>query len=142
MVANGPSFRLLPRLSDDTRFFWTSGADGVLRFLRCGDCRNYIHPPGPVCPKCLSRNVAPETVSGRGTVETYSVNYQQWIPGSDPYIIAWVSIAEQPDVRLTTNLVDIEPNDVSIGLEVEVVFELNEDVYIPLFRPLSGGAAQ
>ncbi len=142
MVANGPSFRLLPRLSDDTRFFWTSGADGVLQFLRCGDCRNYIHPPGPVCPQCLSRNLAPETVSGRGTVETFSVNYQQWIPGSDPYIIAWVSIPEQSSVRLTTNLVDVEPDDVSIGMEVEVVFEQNDDVYIPLFRPVSEGAAQ
>jgi uncharacterized OB-fold protein len=142
MVANGPSFRLLPRLSDDTRFFWTSGADGVLRFLRCGDCRNFIHPPGPVCRLCLSRNLAPEAVSGRGTVETFSVNHQQWIPGSDPYIIAWVSIAEQPDVRLTTNLIDVEPDDVAIGMDVEVVFELNDDVYIPLFRPVSEGAAQ
>src|SRR5580698_3840838 len=137
MVANGPSFRLLPRLSDDTRFFWTSGADGVLRFLRCGDCRDFIHPPGPVCRLCLSRNLAPEAVSGRGTVETFSVNHQQWIPGSDPYIIAWVSIAEQPDVRLTTNLIDVEPDDVAIGMDVEVVFELNDDVYIPLFRPVS-----
>ena len=142
MVANGPSFRLLPRLSDDTRFFWTSGADGVLRFLRCGDCRDFIHPPGPVCRLCLSRNLAPEAVSGRGTVETFSVNHQQWIPGSDPYIIAWVSIAEQPDVRLTTNLIDVEPDDVAIGMDVEVVFELNDDVYIPLFRPVSEGAAQ
>ena len=31
MVANGPMPRLLPRLSDDVAFFWTSGADGVLR---------------------------------------------------------------------------------------------------------------
>lgn len=71
---------------------------------------------------------------------TFSVNYQQWIPGSDPYIIAWVSIDEQPDVRLTTNLVDVEPDDVAVGMEVEVVFEQNDDVYIPLFRPSSPGS--
>ena len=112
MVANGPMLRLLPRLSDDVAFFWTSGADGVLRFLRCNACGFFIHPPGPVCPRCLSRDVAPQEVSGRGHVETFTVNYQQWIPGSDPYIIAWVSIDEQPDVRLTTNLVDVEPDDV------------------------------
>ena len=98
MVANGPMLRLLPRLDDDVAFFWTSGEDGVLRFLRCNDCGFFIHPPGPVCPRCLSRNVAPAAVSGRGHVETFTVNYQQWIPGSDPYIIAWVSIDEQPDV--------------------------------------------
>ncbi len=135
MVANGPMLRLLPRLSDDVAFFWTSGADGVLRFLRCNACGFSIHPPGPVCPRCLSRDVAPHEVSGRGHVETFTVNYQQWIPGSDPYIIAWVSIDEQPDVRLTTNLVDVEPDDVHIGMPVRVVFEHVEDVWLPLFTP-------
>jgi uncharacterized OB-fold protein len=142
MVANGPSLRLLPRLSEDNEFFWTSGADGVLKFLRCNACHFYIHPPGPICPRCLSRDLAPHAVSGRGRVETFSVNYQQWIPGSDPYIIAWVSIDEQPDVRLTTNLIDVEPEDVAVNMAVEVTFEHIDDVYIPLFRPISLGRAQ
>jgi uncharacterized OB-fold protein len=141
MVARGPSFRLLPRLTDDVAFFWTSGAEGVLTFLRCGDCQFFIHPPGPLCPRCLSRNLAPQPVSGRGTVATFTVNHQQWIPGSDPYIIAWVSIDEQPDVRLTTNLVDVEPEDVHVGMAVEVVFEQNDDVFFPLFRPAAVTAA-
>ena len=140
MVANGPMLRLLPRLDEDVAFFWTSGADGVLRFLRCNACGFFIHPPGPVCPRCLSRDVAPQAVSGRGHVETFTVNHQQWIPGSDAYIIAWVSMDEQPDVRLTTNLVDVEPDDVHVGMPVQVLFEQNEDVWIPLFRPTRGGS--
>jgi uncharacterized OB-fold protein len=142
MVANGPSLRLLPRLSEDNEFFWTAGADGVLKFLRCNACHFYIHPPGPICPRCLSRDLEPHAVSGRGRVETFSVNYQQWIPGSDPYIIAWVSIDEQPDVRLTTNLIDVEPDDVTVNMAVEVTFEHIDDVYVPLFRPVGGGRAQ
>ncbi|HWE66395.1 MAG TPA: OB-fold domain-containing protein [Acidimicrobiales bacterium] len=139
MVANGPSMRLLPQLSDDNTFFWTSGAEGVLKFLRCNSCGFYLHPPGPICRRCLSRDLAPAAVSGHGVVETFSVNHQQWIPGSEPYIIAWVSIDEQPDVRLTTNLIDVEPEDVRVGLAVEVAFEHLEDVYIPLFRPVTEG---
>jgi len=141
MVANGPSLRLLPRLDGEAAFFWTSGADGVLRFLRCNACGFFIHPPGPICPRCLSRDVAPHEVSGRAHVETFTVNHQQWIPGSEPYVIAWVSIDEQPDVRLTTNLVGAEPEDVRIGMPVEVVFEQNDDVWIPLFRPVEVGGA-
>lgn len=141
MVANGPVFRLLPRLHGDAAFFWTSGEDGTLRLLRCHECGFFIHPPGPVCPRCLSRDLGPEAVSGRGTVATFTVNHQQWIPGSDSYIVAWVSLDEQPDIRLTTNLVDVEPEDVSIGLPVEVVFEHNDDVYLPLFRPVSAEVA-
>ena len=74
-------------------------------------------------------------MSGRGRVESFTVNHQQWIPGSDPYIIAWVSVEEQPELRLTTNLVGVEPEDVKIGMPVRVVFEENEDVFVPLFTP-------
>jgi uncharacterized OB-fold protein len=140
MLANGPVFRLLPRLDRENRFFWTSGADNVLRFLRCQECSSYIHPPAPICPACLSRDVLPEAVSGRARVESYTVNYQQWIPGSDPYIIGLVSIAEAQDVRLTTNLCDIEPEDLEIGMEVEVFFEQHDDVYLPLFGPIGSSS--
>src|ERR1700722_726931 len=141
MLANGPSFRLLPYLRDDNRFFWTSGAEGVLRILCCNECQFYIHPPGPICRRCLSRDVAPRVVSGRSRVETFSINHQQWIPGSDPYVIAWVSIDEQRSVRLTTNLMVADPDEVEVGMEVAVEFEHVEDVYIPLFRPAAAGRA-
>jgi uncharacterized OB-fold protein len=134
MFANGPSFRVLPRLDPDNEFFWTSGKDGVLRFLRCGSCRQFVHPPVPRCPFCLADDLAPEAVSGGGTVHSFTVNYQEWIPGSDPYVIGLVAIDEQPDVRLMTNLVDCEPDEQLIGTPVEVLFEQNDDVYLPLFR--------
>jgi uncharacterized OB-fold protein len=38
---------------------------------------------------------------------------------------------------LTTNLVDIEPEDVRIGMPVEVVFEDHDPVFLPLFRPVT-----
>jgi uncharacterized OB-fold protein len=136
VTANGPPFRLTPRLDQENTFFWTSGADGLLRFLRCTDCQKFVHPPSPICPVCTGRDLAPEAVSGRATVESFTVNRQQWVPDSEPYVIAWVSINEQPDVRLTTNLVDIDEEEVEIGMPVQVVFEkVGEDVYLPLFTP-------
>jgi uncharacterized OB-fold protein len=139
MTANGPALRLLPRVDDDNRFFWTSGADGQLRFQRCSGCRTFIHPPAPRCPFCLTDTLVPEPVSGRARVESFTVNEQQWIPGSEHYVIAWVSIIEQPDVRLTTNLIDTAEDEVRIGQEVEVVFEEHGEVYLPLFRRVPAG---
>ena len=90
--------------------------------------------------------MAPEKVSGRATVAAFSVDRQPWIPGFEPpYIVAIVEIAEEPGVRLITNVVDVEPEDMRIGLEVEVFFEDwtalsgGEDtrVWIPLFRPVA-----
>ena len=132
-------FRILPRLTDQNRDFWTGGKDGELRFFRCQDCEFYIHPPQPICPMCHSKNLAPEAVSGKAIVATYSVNYQPWMPGPElPYIVAIVAIPEQDGLRLTTNLVGIAPDDARIGMDLEVTFEHHEDVWIPLFRPVEG----
>jgi uncharacterized OB-fold protein len=54
-------------------------------------------------------------------------------------VVAIVEIEEDPCVRLTTNIVNIEPRDVRIGMPVRVVFEHHADeagdVWIPLFEP-------
>lgn len=129
-------FRVLPALDSLNEFFWTSGADGVLRFQRCDDCGHINHPPTSHCPACLSKRLSPSPVSGRATVHTFTVNHQPWIPGFDPpYVVAIVEIAEQPDVRLTTNIVNVAPEDVQIGMPVRVTFEQHDDVWIPLFEP-------
>jgi uncharacterized protein len=117
-----------------TAFFWTSGADGQLRFLTCADCGYRTHPAGPVCARCLSRNVAPLPVSGQGTVVSCTVNVQQWVAGQEPYVIALVGIDEQDDLRLATNIVDADPWSVSIGDRVQVEFEHRHGYYYPLFR--------
>ncbi len=131
-------FRVRPALDDTNRFFWTSGADGTLRFLRCAECGYFLHPPGPRCPECGGSNLAPEAVSGTGEVFTFTVNHQPWDGSPDPYVIGIVALAEQEDLRLTTNIVDGEIDEVTIGLPVEVVFEENDGIWWPLFRPVDG----
>jgi uncharacterized OB-fold protein len=135
-------FRVMPAVTPENEHFWRGGADGELRFLRCGACGYWIHPPSPVCPECLSRDVAPAVASGRATVYTFTVNWQPWYPALDPpYVVAIVELPEQAGLRLTTNIVECDPDDVRIGMEVEVVFEEYDDVWLPFFRPVaaSGG---
>jgi len=138
-----PPFRILPRLTDWNRDFWTGGARGELRFWRCQDCGFYIHPPAPICPQCHSKNMRTESVSGRATLATYTVNHQPWMPGPElPFVVAIIEIVEQPSVRLTTNLVNCAIDDVKIGMQLQVTFERHPDpdgdIYIPLFEPASG----
>jgi uncharacterized protein len=129
----------LPRLSADTGFFWRSGADGLLRIQRCAACGRYAHPPTPECRACGTPGPAPDPVSGRAVVFSFTVNHQPFIPWlRPPYVLAIVALAEQADVHLTTRLVDVEPDDVHIGLEVSVLFERHGEVYLPLFAPLGG----
>jgi uncharacterized OB-fold protein len=141
MIEIAATPRLLPALTDRNRHFWTGGAHGELRILRCQDCGHYLHPPASVCPEDLSRNLAPEAVSGRATVVSYTINHQSWIPTLEvPYVIALVSLPEQPELRLTTNIVNCPPDEVATGMEVQVLFEHHVDpqgeVWIPVFEPV------
>lgn len=129
------STRMLPRLTDDNRPFWTGGATGELRIMRCQDCETFIHPPRPVCRNCLSENVEPETVAGTGVVDTYTVNHQKWHPAMEvPFVIARVALDDAPGVYLTTNIVGCPVEEVDIGDRVRVTFEQQDDVYLPLFE--------
>lgn len=128
--------RPLPELTPVNEWFWTSGADGRLRIQGCADCATLVHPPTPICPECRSTAWAPTEVSGRGTVVGCTVNHHQWHPAFEPpYSIAIVALAEDPSVRLTTNVVGCDPDAVAIGQEVTVRFEQHEDVWLPLFEP-------
>ena len=128
--------RPLPQITPMNEWFWTSGQDGNLRIQRCDDCQTLIHPPVPICPACRSRSWSPHVVSGQATVIGHTVNVQQWLPDfAPPYAIANVALAEDASVRLTTNIVDCAPEDVHIGQVVQVRFEQNDDVWVPLFSP-------
>lgn len=133
-------FRVLPRVTPENEHFWRGGAEGELRFLRCRACGTWIHPPSPVCPSCRGRDVAPEAASGRAVVHTYTVNEQPWIPTMDPpYVVAIVELPEQAGLRLTTNIVGCDPDEVAIGMPVRVTFDRYDDdgyeVWLPMFEP-------
>jgi acetyl-CoA acetyltransferase/uncharacterized OB-fold protein len=139
---NSPSRLPLPQLTLDNEFFWTAGADGVLRICECRDCNALIHPPQPICRYCRSHNMGVRDVSGRAILAGFTVNHRFSIPGLPaPYVVAQVAIEEDPRVRLTTNiLVDIGDDgavDLELGQIVEVEFEKVADVHLPVFRPVT-----
>ena len=136
-------FRILPELTDRNRHFWTGGGRGELSILHCNACGKWIHPPYPLCPQCHSKDVAPRAVSGRATLHTFSINHQPWMPGPEvPFVVGIVTLEEDPNVRLTTNIVGCKPEDARIGMPLRVRFEHHTDpkgdVWLPLFEPDPG----
>jgi uncharacterized OB-fold protein len=127
--------RPLPEIDPETSFFWDATRRGELHILRCRRCGTYIHLPRPACRTCGSTDLGPERVSGRGVVHSFTVTHFP-LPGYEPpFAVVLVELEEQQGLRLVSNLVDVAPDDVRIGMEVEVVFEqVAEDVTLPLFR--------
>ncbi|WP_040796898.1 thiolase C-terminal domain-containing protein, partial [Nocardia higoensis] len=128
--------RPLPQLSLDTEFFWTSGADGRLRVQCCRACDALIHPPQPICRYCRSHDLGIRALSGEATLAGFTVNHRFALPGlPPPYVVAQVALVEDPRVRLTTNIIDAAPDALALGMRLEVVFQQEDDVWLPLFRP-------
>lgn len=123
-------------MTPESEFFWTSGSDGHLRFQQCADCSALIHPPQPVCRYCRGHDLTVREVSGRATLIGFTVNQRFPFPGlTTPYVIAQVAVDEDPRVRLTTNIVGAEPDELVLGMRMEVTFEQVGQAWLPLFRP-------
>ena len=127
--------RKLPQITSDSSAFWQGGESGRLMIHRCSTCRRFFHPPAPICPFCGSLDVAPQATSGRGRIATYTINHQAWKPElATPSVVAIVELDDQPGLRLLSNVVELVPDQVRIGMPVHVTFEQHEDVWLPLFK--------
>jgi len=118
-------------------FYWDGARAGRLEILRCQACGTWIHYPQPRCPRCLGTEVAPASVSGRGTVVSFTVTHAAPTPAlaeSLPITLVMVELEDAPGVRIVTNLVE-HPDRVRIGLPVEVRFEEHGDEVLPQFCP-------
>lgn len=128
--------RMLPELTEHNRAFWTGGADGRLHVPFCDSCARWVLPPETDCPRC-DGPLGSRPVSGDGVVFTYTVNRHPFNPAvPPPYVIAIVELADQDDLRVATNIVDCEPDSVTVGMPVTVRFEEQPDsVFVPVFAP-------
>jgi uncharacterized OB-fold protein len=140
-IAPDPPHPILPHADEVSQFFWDGCNDHQLLILRCDDCGHHIHPPQRVCRFCQGINLSPSQMSGKGVVDTFTIPLQPFDPyfmGKVPYTLAVIELPEEPNLKLVSNVVDIDPDDVRIGMPVEVVFtEVAPGVTLPHFRPAS-----
>lgn len=126
----------LPDLDAHGRPFWIGGATNVLQIGWCAPCDRLQHPSQEICPDCFHPITDFRAVSGQAEVLACTVNHHPWDSGiAPPYVIAIVGLMEDCRVRLTTNIVNVAPDDVVVGMAVRVVFMQQGDVWLPLFEP-------
>ena len=134
--ATGPRFDL-PTPDNVSLPFWAATREGKLLIKRCASCGRAHWYPRPFCPHCWSERVSWEEASGRATLYTWSVVYQNDLPpfpARVPYVAAVVDLEEGP--RMMTNVVDCNFEDLAVGMPLEVTFrEETEEITLPLFRP-------
>ena len=131
----------LPTISGETRPFWEACRRGKFLVQSCRSCGEHQFYPRGFCANCWSIDIEWVEASGRGTVWTFTVMYQNRTAGfaeEVPYVLALVELEE--GVRMFTNLTQCEPQDVTIGMPVEVTFvQATDRIYVPYFKPAQSG---
>jgi hypothetical protein len=126
-----------------TWFYWEGAQSGQLLVQRCESCGHFLHPPNVVCPRCLSESLIPTPVSGRGKIYAYTVARQAFdgaFVEDIPYVLALVELEEQANLRILTNIVGAQLDELASDVAVEVTFEDRRDYKLPQFRIAAQGA--
>ena len=122
-----------PMVSKDTEFFWAGTQIGELRIQQCSACGVLRHPPGPMCPRCNALDPTHTVASGLGEVYSYVVHHHPQVPGKrTPFVVALVELEE--GVRMLGELLDVDPEQVKIGLPVRVRFVPSGEFVLPAWE--------
>ena len=133
--------RPAPWPTRNSAFFWEGCKRGVLMAQRCSECRATYHPPRPMCPRCRSFTLEPAQLSGRATLHSWAKPVHPPMPMFEPgYLVALVDLEEGP--RMLSNLCEIDPAEVEVGMALEVFFvETADEGAVHQFRPLRADGA-
>lgn len=118
---------------------------GRLLVNRCGDCGRWIYPHRPMCPACLSWNVAATEVSGRGRLYMYTVIHQSRDPDNpllEPVPTAAIDLAEQPGLRYLARVVGCPVEALRHDMPVELTWIEQGGRRWPAFMPAGEGDAR
>jgi hypothetical protein len=124
-------------------YYWENAKNGRLTVQGFEGLDIRQHPPGPTpeIPGGGPAGAVPVAVevSGRGTLFSFTVLRQPFHPDfldAIPLLIGLTELDDAPGVRIMTNIVEADPDELRIGMPMEVVFEPRGDMAIPQFRPV------
>ncbi len=125
-----------PMADHDTLPWWQAACEHRLVVQRCSDCSQLRHPPAPICPECRSERCDWKELSGRGEVYTYTVVHRAVSPEQElPFVIGVILLEGADGIRIISNIVDVAPDELEVGLPVELVWEdMSAELAIPRFR--------
>lgn len=117
-----------PLPTPTTQPFWDGLAAGEVRIQQCSDCGGWVFYPRSRCSHCLGDRLEWRTVTGAGTIFTFSVATQATFPAFADEVPQIIAVVELPEgVHMTTTIVDAAPEDVRVGAAVTPVFDRGDD---------------
>jgi acetyl-CoA acetyltransferase/uncharacterized OB-fold protein len=131
-----------PAVTEETEVFWAAANEGRLVVERCEACGALAFPPRGTCRSCRARRMTNVEITSPGRVYGYTVNHQRWLPDLEvPYAVVLVEFDAAPGIRIPARLRGCTPEQVTVGMPVQVAFEPGPGGQaIPSFIALPGDA--
>ena len=128
----------VPQITDDNARSGPEDGDGELLITRCTSCGYWTAPAVAALPEVPERRRRAAARERRG----HGLRVHDQPPGVGPrprgaVRVAIVELDEQPGLRLMTNIVDCPPEEVEIGMPVEVAFVERGEVFVPVFHKVA-----
>lgn len=113
--------------------FWQGCRSGELRYQRCEACGLSNFPPTEHCRHCLSTELQWKQGGGVGEIYSWTVVRRPVTAEFEPpYAPAIITLDE--GYQMLTNVVGVAPEDLAIGMRVQVQFHVvGPDVTLPYF---------
>lgn len=127
----------VPEPDHVTRPFWEAARQNRLLIQRCPNCGAHQFFPQAHCRGCLSDRLEWVESKGKGTLYSFTVIHRPPASAFEkdvPYTVALIDLDE--GCRMLSNIVEVSPEAVRIGMPVEVLFEeITPEISLPKFRP-------
>ena len=150
-VADIPEDPIVVEVQGHSNFLVTVGNTGhkflteirdnkTLMGIKCPGCKNVYVPPRSHCPTCFAKMTEWVKLSGKGTLETYTiVRYkEQYMPKEPPYAYGVIKLD-----GATTGIVHliggVDLNKIKVGMKMEPVFKEQREgsiLDIEYFKPV------
>ena len=129
--------RPLPIPNPTTQPYFDAAKEHRLSLQKCPRDGFFFYPRSH-CPHCMGDDWEWQDVSGRGEVHAFTVDRVGHDPAMAPHVpltIAVVELEEGP--RMTANVTGCIPEEVYVGMPIEVAFEDLDGHTLIHFRPRS-----
>ena len=110
--------------------YWEGTRRDALMVQRCRACQTWVWGPEWICHQCHSFNLDWTKVEGKGRIYSWERVWHPVHPAlkdHGPYIVVLVELPGADNIRMIGNLLGDPKQEVSIGAEVEAVFEPHDD---------------
>lgn len=127
----------LPEFRPETKPYWDACKKHELLLPKSKETNKFFFYPRAFSPGDDMSEVVWEKASGKAKVWTFSIHHMgptKAYKSDGVYVVALVETEE--GVKMMTNIINCDPKEVYIGMDVEVVFDdVTSEVTLPKFKP-------